>query len=326
MRYRRGEVNPDRRPHHLPEAEQRGSSTCLLAERGESLGCTERIDDAHAEQEHRHGREERQEGRVKDRYQQEPDTAGCRRQQAALDRAIEPEARRQLRCQHAGGEHDHHRAREEQAELDRREVQSLDENAGSSRKHREQSAHDQADGRGRNEKAAIDDEADIIFCNRKRIERDPRRAMGFAEHRAIGDSPDRREHPDKDEFGTPAENVVERAAEQRREAGRCRHRHHDQRHRAGQRRAAEEIAGNGARQHRGCAGAGGLDDAAGQKARQVSGEAAPDAAGDEHHKTCQHRPAPAVAIRDRPHYELAEREHREENRDGGSDRRRRYFQ
>ena len=75
MRYRRGEVNSDRRPHHLPEAEQRGSSTCLLAERGESLCGTERIDDAHAEQEHRHGREERQEGRVKDRYQQDRDAA-----------------------------------------------------------------------------------------------------------------------------------------------------------------------------------------------------------------------------------------------------------
>jgi hypothetical protein len=187
-------------------------------------------------------------------------------------------------------------------------------------------AHDQADGRGRNEKAAVDDEAKIISCDGKRIERNPRRMMGFAEHRAIGDSPDRCEHPDKNDLGTPAENVIERAAEQRREAGRRCHCNHDQCHRAAERRAREEIAGNGARQHRGGAGAGGLDDAADQKARQVGGEAAPEAAGNEHRETDQHRPAPAVAIRDRPDHELAEGEHGEENRDGGGHRRSRDFQ
>ncbi len=131
---------------------------------------------------------------------------------------------------------------------------------------------------------------------------------------------------DQNEFGAPAEIMIERAAEQRREAGGCRHRDHDQRHRAAQRRAAEQVAGDGAGQHRGRAGAGGLDDAAGQKARQVVGEAAPDAAGEEHRKARQHRPAPAVAIRDRPDHELTEREHREENRDGGGHRRARYVQ
>ena len=168
-------------------------------------------------------------------------------------------------------------------------------------------------------------EAEIVFRDRQRIERNPRRTMGFAEHDVIGDGADGGEEPDKDEFGTPAEIMIERAAEQRREAGCGRHRDHDQRHRAGQCRAAEEIAGDGARQHRGRTGAGGLDDAADQQARQVGGEAAPDAAGEKHRKACQHRPAPAVAIRDRPDRELAEREHREENRDRRGHRRSRHL-
>ena len=125
-----------------------------------------------------------------------------------------------------------HGAREKQAKLDRREVQPFDQNARRRRKHREQSAHDQADGRGRNQEAAIGDQAEIVFGDGERIERGPRRMMGFAEHRAVGDGADGREHPDKDEFGAPAEIMIERAAEQRRETGRRRHRDHDQRHRA----------------------------------------------------------------------------------------------
>jgi len=74
--------------------------------------------------------------------------------------------------------------------------------------------------------------------------------MGFAEHRAIGDGAKGGKGCDEDEFGAPAEIMIERAAEQRREAGRRRHRDHDQRHRARQCRPAEEIAGDGARQHR----------------------------------------------------------------------------
>ena len=127
------------------------------------------------------------------RHQQDRDAAGCRCQQAALDRAVEPEARRQSRRQHAGGEHDHHRAGEKQAKLDRREVQSLDQDARRRRKHREQSAHDQADGRGRNEKAAVGDQADIVSGDRERVERGPRRMMGFAEHGVIGERSDGRE-------------------------------------------------------------------------------------------------------------------------------------
>src|SRR5260370_34006932 len=99
MRYGWGEISRDRRWHQLPEAEQRGSRDCLLAERGESLGCTERIDDAHAEQEQRDGGEERQEGGGKDRYQQDRDAAGRRRHQPTPDRETEAEARRELGCQ-----------------------------------------------------------------------------------------------------------------------------------------------------------------------------------------------------------------------------------
>ena len=132
--------------------------------------------------------------------------------------------------------------------------------------------------------------------------------------------------PTKTNSERQPKDVVERAAEQRREAGRCRHRDHDQRHRARQRRAAEEVAGDGARQHRGRAGAGGLDDAADQQAGQVGGEAAPDAAGEEYRKADQHRPAPAVAIRDRPDRELAEREHREKDCNRRGDRGARHVQ
>ena len=61
-------------------------------------------------------------------------------------------------------------------------------------------------GRGRNDEAAIGDQADIVLGDRERIERDPRRVMGFAEHRAIGDGAERGEGCDKDEFGAPAES------------------------------------------------------------------------------------------------------------------------
>ena len=49
---------------------------------------------------------------------------------------------------------------------------------------------------------------------------------------------------------------------------------------------------------------------------QVGGKAAPDAAGKEHRKADQDRPAPAVTVRDRPDHELADREHRKEDGDG----------
>ena len=53
--------------HHLPEAEQRRCRACLLAERRQRLRGAERIDDAHAQQKHRHRDEKRQEGRVEER-------------------------------------------------------------------------------------------------------------------------------------------------------------------------------------------------------------------------------------------------------------------
>ena len=104
--------------------------------------------------------------------------------QPAPDRTVEPEARRELGRQHSGGEHHHHGAREKQAKLDRREVQPFDQHARGRPKHREQSAHDQADGRGRNQEAAIGDQAEIVFGNRQRIERDPRRTDGFRRARS----------------------------------------------------------------------------------------------------------------------------------------------
>lgn len=169
----------------------------------------------------------------------------------APDRTVEAKTGRELGGEHPRGEHDHDGAGEEQAKLDRREMHSLDQYTRCRREYRKQSAHDQADGRGRNEETAIGDQAQIVPCDRERIKRGPRRIVGLAKHSAIGDSADRREQADKDEFRTPAEDVIERAAEQRRESGRRRHRDHDQRHRARQRRTAEEIAGDGARQHRG---------------------------------------------------------------------------
>ena len=183
---------------------------------------------------------------MQQRHQQDRDAAGCRYQHAAADRAVEPEARRQSGREHAGAEYDHHRAGKEQAELDRLELQPLDQNAWGRRKHREQPAHDQADGGCRHQEAAIGNEAEIISGDGRRIERDPCRAMGFAEHQIVGDGACCGENADKGKFGAPAQKVVEGAAKQRRKAGCRRHRDHDQRHRARQRGTAEEIAGNGA--------------------------------------------------------------------------------
>ena len=143
-------------------------------------------------------------------------------------------------------------------------MQSLDQHPRRCREHREQPAHDQADRCRRYQEAAIGDQLDIVAGDRGGIERYPRRTVGFAEHPFVSDSACGGERADKGEFGAPAEIMVERTAEQRREAGRCRHRDHDQRHGARERRAGEEIAGDGARQHRGRASARGLDHAAGQ--------------------------------------------------------------
>ncbi len=163
--------------------------------------------------------------------------------------------------------------------------------------------------------------AEIGFGDRNWIERRSRRAMGFAEHRGIGEGSNRCEQCDEDEFGTPAEIMIERAAQQRRKSRRRRHRDHDQRHRAPQRRAAEEVAGDGARQHRGRASAGSLDDAADQQRRQVIGKTAPDAAGEEYREADENRHAPAVAIRNGTDRELPDREHGEEYGDRLGDRR-----
>ena len=326
MRNRRGQPDADRRIHHLPEADQRGGRARFLAERGERLRGAQRVDDAHAEQEHAHRGEKRQEGRA--------DTATpaasrcCRWPPRTIRRGSSGRARSAapVLSPACRGEYDQHGAGEEQAQLDRRKMHRLDQHAGRGREHREQPAHDQAHGRGRHHETAVGDQAEIVFGDRERIERRPRRMMGFAEHPAIGERAEHRKGGDEREFGTPAEIMVERAAEQRREAGRGRHRDHDQRHRARQCGAGEHVARNGARQHGGGAGAGGLDDAAGQQVWQVGGEAAPDAAGEEHRKSDQYRPAAAVAVRDRPDHELADREHRQEDRDGGGDRRARDVQ
>jgi hypothetical protein len=122
----------------------------------------------------------------------------------------------------------------------------------------------------------------IVFGDGERIERGARRVMGLAEYDAVGDGAKRRKGRDQDELGAPAERVVERAAEQRREAGRRRHRDHDQRHRACQCAAGKHVAGDRARQHRGGASARRLDDAADQEAGQVGRQRTPDAAGKEH--------------------------------------------
>ncbi len=120
-------------------------------------------------------------------HAEDRDAAGGGREQPAADRAVEPVARRQFGGQHARSEHDHHGAREEQAQLNGREMHRLDQDAQDEREHRKQPAHDQAHGRGRHHEAAVGDQAEIISGNRQRIERRPRRVMGFAQHGAIGE-------------------------------------------------------------------------------------------------------------------------------------------
>src|SRR5260370_1705744 len=89
-------------------------------------------------------------------------------------------------------------------------MQSLDQDPGRRREHREQAAQDQADSRGRNEEAAIRRQAKISLGDRGRIERDPRRVVGLAEHRAIGYRTDNGKDPDKDDFGTPSKRKIYR--------------------------------------------------------------------------------------------------------------------
>ncbi len=129
MRNRGGKPDADRRHHHLPEPNQRRGRAGFFAERGQRLRGAQRVHDAHAEHENAHRRQEGKEAGAEQRHQQDRDAAHGRREQAALDRAVEPVAWHEPGRQHAGGEHDHDGAGEKQSELDRGEVQRFDQYA-----------------------------------------------------------------------------------------------------------------------------------------------------------------------------------------------------
>jgi hypothetical protein len=144
--------------------------------------------------------------------------AGGRRQQAAADRTVEPVARRQFGRQHAGGEHDQNGASEEQAELDRRKTHRSIRMRGAAENIENSPPMIRLTVAGRHHEAAVRDQAEVVPGNRNRIERRPRRMMGLAQHRAVSDSAEHGKGRDEGEFGTPAESVIERATEQRRES------------------------------------------------------------------------------------------------------------
>jgi len=124
--------------------------------------------------------------------------------------------------------------------------------------------------------------------------------------RAIGDSPDRREHPAKDEFGTPADSVVERAAGSGEKPGAAAIANHDQSPSRGRAPGPRRDPLYGARQPEVAHSPAAWIDTAGQKALQVGGEAAPEAGRRKNTaKSLQHRPFAGVAIRYRLDHELA---------------------
>ena len=180
----RGQPDPDRRSHHLPEAEQRRGRAGLLAERRQRLRGAERIDDAHAEQEHaawppRNGRKAASNSDTS-RIAMLPAAAASR--PPWIERSSPKRGASLVDSMPAANTIITVPAKNRPSWIGVK-CRSFDQDARRGRKHREQPAHDQADGRGRHQEAAIGDQAEIVFGDRQRIERDPRRAMGFAEHR-----------------------------------------------------------------------------------------------------------------------------------------------
>ena len=186
LRDRRGEPDADRGDHHLPEADQRrcrasfspnGESACAVP-KGLTMPMPSRNTLIAPRKQEPRAVQRRPAASRRCRWRRPPIRSGS----SGRARSAGPVCR-----QHARGEHDQHGALEEQAQLDRREVHRLDQDAGQSREHREQSAHDQAYGCSRHYEAAIGDQAQVVPGDGERIERGSRCVMGLAEHRAAGE-------------------------------------------------------------------------------------------------------------------------------------------
>jgi hypothetical protein len=170
------------------------------AERRQRLRRAERIDYAHAQQEHASRGDEGDNVAVEVGGCEHRDAADERDQQSIANGPIQPEARGEAGGQHARAEHDQHGARKEQPERNRCEAVALNENARCCGEDREQSTHDQANCGGWDQEVAVHRKLEIGCTDGERIERDARRVVGFAEHQGIAESRQHSEGADENKF------------------------------------------------------------------------------------------------------------------------------
>ena len=86
----------------------------------------QRIDHAHSQKEYACAGKKRQKAPVEQREQQDHAAADTSEREANANRSVETEMRHNLRRDNACAKDDHNRAREEQAELQRRELEAFD--------------------------------------------------------------------------------------------------------------------------------------------------------------------------------------------------------
>ena len=90
----------------------------------------------------------------------------------------------------------------------------FEEHARRPREDGEQAGHQEARRPGRHEEPGIPQQAKIGTADRTRIHRTGVGPIGFTDEHRIGQQGAAREHRHEDEFRSPAQEMIERAADQ----------------------------------------------------------------------------------------------------------------
>ena len=210
-----------------------------------------------------------------------------------------PRRCRQFRRQPSPAEHHEHDAGKQPSERDGRQSKALEQHARCARENGEQADHQKGGRPGGSQESGVPDQVEIAKSDHKWIDRRAGGPIGFAYQRNIPSDRSHRENSDKDKRRSPAEEMIEHAAEQRRKAQRRRRRNGDHGHDFREHLSIEQVPRDRARQHRCRTCPGSLDRPADQQAWEIAGERTPDRAGDENAKPDQiHRPS-AEPVRQR---------------------------
>ncbi len=232
-----------------------------------------------------------------------------------------PRRCRQFRRQPSPAEHHEHDAGKQPSERDGRQPEALEQHARRARENGEQADHQKGGCPGGPQESGVPDQVEIAMSDHKWIDRRASGPICFAYQRRIRSGSGHRETSDKDKRRSPAEQMIEHAAKQRRKAQRRRGRNGDHRHDFREHLSIEQVPRDGARQNRCRACPGSLDRPADQQAREIAGERTPDRADDENAKPDQiHRPS-AEPVRQRTDDQLPCCKNRQIDRDRGCHRR-----